>query len=570
MTFLPIVERELRVASRRLHTYVGRVTISLGAIGLFLYIYLIDSERMTQAELGQELFEGMTTVVALVSISFGFATADCLSVERREGTLGLLFLTDLTGFDIATGKLAAHVLHLLLLLLAAFPILSLPVLMGGVAGHDFWRVVLACLNAGFFSACAGLMVSAASRHTRKAFVVTIVLVGMFAIGFPFMERGMHTFLSEYPYPEAEELVSRYYSPLFPIGVVLNHRMARWDYWGSMSGVHLLGWLWLSMSCFMVRRARYDRTKTAAQTSREVRLKRWSLGDPAERKNYRTRMLSVNPVCWVEDRYRLQKTVLWGLLLGGLVLWMFGLSVDERYWPDEDSVIVTGLWLHYGLLVWISFQSVQRLFEDRASGALELLLATPLSAKEIVTGNRLALMRQFAWPLRVILVFDGLGAVAVILIRWSYGWVYMEDRVFWMLACVLGMMMLMINAWAISWVGPWLGISSRKIGQATLLAGGKVLLMHWLLFMGGILALAIVEKTMGWSYGWRAEGYVALGWWAAAGVGCSLFHGLRARKKLLRDFRETAARRFDGPSSQPKWWHAARLGEIIQRLSKKPV
>src|SRR5256885_5281345 len=34
-------------------------------------------------------------------------TADCLSEEKREGTLGLLFLTDLKGYDVVFGKLAA-------------------------------------------------------------------------------------------------------------------------------------------------------------------------------------------------------------------------------------------------------------------------------------------------------------------------------------------------------------------------------------------------------------------------------------------------------------------------------
>src|SRR5437762_6345486 len=34
-------------------------------------------------------------------------TADCLSEEKRDGTLGLLFLTDLKGYDVVFGKLAA-------------------------------------------------------------------------------------------------------------------------------------------------------------------------------------------------------------------------------------------------------------------------------------------------------------------------------------------------------------------------------------------------------------------------------------------------------------------------------
>ena len=35
-------------------------------------------------------------------------TADCVSSEKRDGTLGLLFLTDLKGYDVICGKLAAN------------------------------------------------------------------------------------------------------------------------------------------------------------------------------------------------------------------------------------------------------------------------------------------------------------------------------------------------------------------------------------------------------------------------------------------------------------------------------
>ena len=34
-------------------------------------------------------------------------TADCLSEEKREGTLGLLFLTDLRGYDIVVSSSSA-------------------------------------------------------------------------------------------------------------------------------------------------------------------------------------------------------------------------------------------------------------------------------------------------------------------------------------------------------------------------------------------------------------------------------------------------------------------------------
>ena len=66
-----------------------------------------------------------------------FLTADSLSGEKREGTLGLLFLTDLKGYDVVFGKLIATSLNGFYALLAIFPVLALPLVMGGVT---FWEL----------------------------------------------------------------------------------------------------------------------------------------------------------------------------------------------------------------------------------------------------------------------------------------------------------------------------------------------------------------------------------------------------------------------------------------------
>jgi ABC-type transport system involved in cytochrome c biogenesis permease component len=79
------------------------------------------------------------------------STADCLSEEKREGTLGLLFLTDLKGYDIVFGKLLATSLHTIYGLLATFPIFSLVLLIGGVRGGELLQLGLALLNTLFFS-----------------------------------------------------------------------------------------------------------------------------------------------------------------------------------------------------------------------------------------------------------------------------------------------------------------------------------------------------------------------------------------------------------------------------------
>src|SRR5206468_835512 len=76
---------------------------------------------------GQQVFAALAYLALAYSLFAGAAlTADCLSSEKREETLGFLFLTDLKGYDVVLGKLVATSLRSIYGLLATFPILSLP------------------------------------------------------------------------------------------------------------------------------------------------------------------------------------------------------------------------------------------------------------------------------------------------------------------------------------------------------------------------------------------------------------------------------------------------------------
>src|SRR6266496_2523593 len=103
MTFLPIVERELRVAARKRSTFRVRIVAALVALilgGGFLVLTLVGNSGFSATSLGKGLFATLTWPSLAASLSAGlFFTSDCLSEEKREGTIGLLFLTDLSGFD---------------------------------------------------------------------------------------------------------------------------------------------------------------------------------------------------------------------------------------------------------------------------------------------------------------------------------------------------------------------------------------------------------------------------------------------------------------------------------------
>src|SRR5881296_3794893 len=176
MTFLPIVDRELRVTARRRSIYRLRFAVALTAMFLAGTILLVNLGA-PQHQLGRHVFEGLSLLSFIYCLFSGrISTADCLSEEKREGTLGLLFLTDLKGYDVVLGKLAATSVNCFYGLLAIFPVLAIPLLLGGVSLGEFWRMSLVLANALFFSLAAGIIVSAMSRSARKAMAATFILI----------------------------------------------------------------------------------------------------------------------------------------------------------------------------------------------------------------------------------------------------------------------------------------------------------------------------------------------------------------------------------------------------------
>src|SRR3954451_3574585 len=162
MTVLPIVARELRVASRRRGTYWVRTGAALAVIILGTWFFLM-MQREAPHEIGQVLFGILTGSAVLYCLLSGVrSTADCLSEEKREGTLGLLFLTDLKGYDVVLGKLCSTGLNTVYGILAAFPILGIALIGGGITGAEFLRAALALLNVIFYAHSLGLVISVSS------------------------------------------------------------------------------------------------------------------------------------------------------------------------------------------------------------------------------------------------------------------------------------------------------------------------------------------------------------------------------------------------------------------------
>jgi ABC-type transport system involved in cytochrome c biogenesis permease component len=121
MTVLPVIARELRVSARQPFTYYLRV---LGVTALLLMSLLFGLQVGFEPTFGRELFGALhRTLFGAIWVLVPMLTADCISRERREGTLGLLFLTPLKGTDIVVAKAVAQGLRAITLGLAVLPVL---------------------------------------------------------------------------------------------------------------------------------------------------------------------------------------------------------------------------------------------------------------------------------------------------------------------------------------------------------------------------------------------------------------------------------------------------------------
>jgi ABC-type transport system involved in cytochrome c biogenesis permease component len=193
MRFLSVAERELRAAARQKRTYRVRWITAVAFFGLQVWMTWAFDGFSTRGA-GPTIFKGLSLVTFFYCVIVGAThTADCLSWEKREGTLGLLFLTNLSSAEIVAGKLCSSVLAAVYGLFAVFPLLALPLLLGGVSFGYFWRTILALLNALFFSAAVGFAASVVSVRQFRAIALASGLSLYFCFGLMGLAESLRAF-----------------------------------------------------------------------------------------------------------------------------------------------------------------------------------------------------------------------------------------------------------------------------------------------------------------------------------------------------------------------------------------
>ncbi len=395
MNCLPIVDRELRVAARKRSTFWLR--LAAAATGLVIGgggLALCKVYGLSTAYVGSVVFHLLTWLCLAAGLSAGlFFTSDCLSEEKREGTLGLLFLTDLRGYDVALGKLLATSLRGFYALLAALPVVAITLFMGGVSVEQYWKSCLALVSALFVSLAVGMAVSSLSRDSQRALTATLFVLLLVALGGPVVD-ALVAGAKQRPFQPVWSVSS----PGYVLGAA--SAWGRSLYWSGLGVTQLIGWAMLALTCALVPRTWQERKRAGPSTTGSW-VYGWRYGGPRRRWRLRRKLLERQPVTWLTCRERWQSRGLWTLAV--LVVGVF-VAVLVGGLPSEAWIF----WNYLGgllmllLYVWAASQAGRFFVEARRSGLLELLLASPVSDRQIVSGQWRGLLRMFGLPVAVLL------------------------------------------------------------------------------------------------------------------------------------------------------------------------
>ena len=437
MTFLPIVTRELRAAARRNATYRNRVLAAGIAFVFAISILLFESVtrmRVFGPLRGKPIFDVLCWLAFVFCHFEAFRkTTDAISGEKRDGTLGLLFLTDLKGYDIVLGKLASTSLESLYGLLGILPVLGLPLLMGGVTGTVFWQSVLALVNILFFALAVGILVSSLCRKRQTVTAVTLGIffgVNVVPMLIPVREAGLFS-----PWQLMNGALDGFRS--FPGA----------GFAESIGAVGLVGLLSLIGASFAAPRF-WQEGEALGAGGITGRIQ--STSRLARKAKARTEQLNQNPILWLANRQ--SPSPIWisiaiaaALCIGCVIL--------------VANTIRPGIYLAPPLLVfWVlNFLPLLRLankaprffIEARRTGSLELILSTPLGVDDILSGQRQALEKSCALPIVLVLLVE----VTIAILTDPSGTGLM---VFILVACYY-----VLQAFAIANAGMWFGLTCKS-------------------------------------------------------------------------------------------------------------
>jgi hypothetical protein len=220
------------------------------------------------------------------------------------------------------------------------------------------------------------------------------------------------------------------------------------------------------------------------------------------------------------------------LLGWFAIYMHGGPIG----PGRASFLILLLFvfgLHVLLKCMIAAETTRRLSEDRQSGALELLLTTPLRPTEIIAGQKAAEAWLFRWSKWMLVVMNLLFIGQMF--GPNHGGMVGTDRTIFAVIFLGGILLLFADCFVIGVTSVWAALTTRRHARAILKTIRFVLLPGWI----GIVGFWFVGVTSG---GLNSETVMMMvvAWIVLALIADAVVLALTATRLNSNGFRELVA------------------------------
>jgi len=422
MTVLPVIARELRASARQPFTYYLRV---LGVTTLLVASALFALQCGFEPQFGRQLFAALhCALFGAIWLLVPMLTADCISRERREGTLGLLFLTPLNGTDVVVAKGLAHGLRAVTLGLAVLPVLTIPFLLGGVSWVEALLSVVVNANAICWALAAGLLASSWSKAWLRAFL----LAAMLSVAFFFVLATGSGWIMVLTFRAARLGASQFemsWEHALTVGfTLLTNAGGEWSGFvrlaslvqlalviGQTTGLSLL----ILVMAVLVAGAKTRRSWQEEPPSPRQLWWQKTFCTPvlwmSFFRRWMRRKLERNPIGWLEQRTWSGRLVTWGWFAVLISIYSAVLT-DRHFFEGANELHAIMAWLLAGSMAMSAAGSFRR---ERETGVLELLLVSPLGENQIISGRLGGLWSQFA------------PAASLLLTVWAYCSTFLPAR-----------------------------------------------------------------------------------------------------------------------------------------------
>ena len=495
----PVVERELRIAARQPSTYWSRAGAGASGVLVICLVMLAQLATAPLAVVGQMTFRllgGMAALTVLVSV-VQLASA-AFAREKREDTLGLLFLTPLRPVDMVLGKLVSTSLSSFYRFLALVPVLAVPLLAGGVTVGSFVLLVVALLNLIFLGATLGLWISAQCWDEKRAVsVASSIMIALVTLP---VVVGLGTGAARLQ-PGAIPL--EILSPGFAVWYAVMPGMGRvFSLSFSLIWTQVLGWIFFYAACHTLPRCwqtrpdnlapQGDHLKLPAARTAPIRdsdgtnLPRKTAGQRRTvRRNFtaeaRTRLLDLNPLAWFALRWKPHASGTWAIvgvaIIGYWPALMAGVTADEWGLILSPGYALAIIFLvHTAIKTFASHQASFAFARDRGEDTLDLLLSTPVSVRQLIDGHTHGLRETLRPVVRRALWIEGVW-LALLITRYiarggGDGFLYVLGG-----AALLGLLVPDIRA--LVWTTLWQSVIRKNAREAQQEAVSRVIVLPWL-------------------------------------------------------------------------------------------